>query len=152
MTFVKRPLGITILAGLNFIGAAFEAVLFILAVAAPETLRSLISALSPQGAGPDEILNLGPMLAVYFAVMAIVTGLIGYGLWTLRNWARIITMIIAGLSLVGMVVSLVQVGGAINLTTIILGLVRIGLCVLILWYLWKPDIRDAFRKRGAINA
>lgn len=55
MTFVKRPLGITILAVLNFIGAAFEAVLFILAVAAPETLLSWISALSPQGSGPDEL-------------------------------------------------------------------------------------------------
>jgi hypothetical protein len=148
MTSEKRPLGVTILAVLSFIGAAFEAVLFILAIAAPGTLRSLILALSPQGSGPDKLLDLGSLLPAYFGAIAIVIGLLGYGMWTLRNWARLITIVIAALSLVGTIVSLVQIGSELDSSTILLGLVRVGVCVLILWYLTRPGIRSTFRSRA----
>lgn len=152
MNSAIRPLGVIILAVLSLIGATFEAVLFVLAIAAPATLRSLLIGLSPQGSGPDALLDLGTMLAIYFGVMAVLTGLIGYGLWTLRNWARVITMVIAAISLVGTLVSLVQVGSEIDFSTILLGLVRLGLCLLVLWYLWKLDVRDAFRKRATLSS
>ena len=79
---------------------------------------------------------------------AIVIGLLGYGMWTLRNWARLITMIIASLSLAGTIVSLVQIGSELDSSTILLGLVRVGVCVLILWYLTRPGIRSTFRSRA----
>lgn len=147
MTSTKRPLGVTILAILNFLGAATESMLLLLAVSAPDTLRSLLAGLSPQGSGPDALLNMGTGLALYFVAIIALMLVLGYGLWTLRNWARIITIIITAISLLGTLIGFVQIGAEIGLSAVLLGLLRVGLCILILWYLFKPNVREAFRKR-----
>ena len=147
MGITRRPLGVSLLAILAFIAVASYVVLTVLAIAAPQTLRSLLGGLSPQGSGPEMLLSLGALLGVYFAVMAALSALFGYGMWTLRNWARVITIIIAALSLIGTVVSLVQVARDINMSTLLLGGLRVGLCVLVLWYMWTPGVRAAFHGR-----
>ena len=148
MTAAKRPWGVSLMAILYFVGAGFYVVLMTIAIGAPETLRSLLEGLSPQGSGPAMLLNLGAMLAVYFTVMIIVAGLLGYGMWTLRNWARWITVIITAISLIVGAISLVAIATNINLSTLLLSLLRIGLCLLVLWYLWTPGVRAAFRARS----
>lgn len=142
----KRPWGVALLVILLFIAVVSYVILGILAIAAPGTLRTVLVGLSPQGSGPEMLLNLGPVLGVYFVVMAVVVGLVGYGLWTLRNWARIIVMVITALSLLATVAGLVQVLSEINLSTALLGLFRLGLSVLVLWYLWTTNVRVAFRR------
>src|SRR2546428_3446236 len=140
MAAAKRPWGVTLLSVLSFISVGTYLVLMVLAIAAPDTLRSLLEGLSPQGSGPEVLLNMGRLLAIYFAVMAALSGLFGYGMWTLRNWARWVTIISASLSFVGTVVSLVRVANDINLSTLLLGLLRTGLSVLVLWYMWTPGV------------
>ena len=152
MTAAKRPWGVTLLSVLSFISVGTYLVLTVLAVAAPGALRSLLEGLSPQGSGPEVLLNMGRLLAIYFAVMAAVSGLFGYGMWTLRNWARWVTIIIAAVSLLGTVVGLVRVANDINMSTLLLGLLRIGLSGLVLWYLWTPGVRSAFRSRSVKEA
>jgi hypothetical protein len=132
------------MAVLYFVGAGLYVVLLGLVIAGQGTLRSLLTALSPQGAGPVMLLNLGPMLAIYFTIMIAVAGLLGYGMWTLRNWARIVTAIITAVSLIVGVVFLVRIGGQLNISPLLLDFVRIGLCLLVLWYLWRPNVRAAF--------
>jgi hypothetical protein len=60
----RRPGVISILAVLNFIGAAFELILLILAIVAPDTLRGLLQGLSPGGSGPAGLLALGRILSL----------------------------------------------------------------------------------------
>ena len=148
MVLAKRPWGVSLMAILYFVGAGFYVVLSGLAIAAPETLRSLLGALSPQGSGPAILLNLGPILGLYFTIMVGVAGLLGYGMWTLRNWARLVTAIMTAVSLIMVVVFLAQIVSQINLSTLLLDLLRSGLCLLVLWYLWRPGVRAAFRSRS----
>jgi hypothetical protein len=63
MIVEKRPLGVSLMAVLYFVGAGFYVVLLGLAVAAPATLPSLLSALSPQGSGlpPQPWANAGDL-------------------------------------------------------------------------------------------
>jgi len=147
MAAAKRPWGVTLLAVLSFISVGTYLVLTVLAIAAPETLRSLLEGVSPQGSGPAVLLEMGRVLGIYFAVMAILAGLFGYGLWTLRNWAHLVTIVIAVFSLIGTIVGLAQVASDINISTLLVGFLRIGLSVLVLWYLWTLGVRAAFRKR-----
>ncbi len=146
MSFKTRPLGVTILAILGLINVAVYIGMLVLTVALPDVLRSLLERLSPQGAGPKALLNLGPVLGIYFAVMAVIAGLFAYGMWTLRNWARWIVIIIAVISLAGVVVEVAAVASDLSLSTVGLSLVRTGLSVLVLWYLFRPSVREAFRK------
>ena len=148
MGVVKRPWGVSLLAVLCFVAVVTYTTLAILSFASPETLRSILVGLSPQGSGPEVLLNLGSALGIYFAVMALFAGLLGYGTWTLRNWARWITIVIVAISLVGTAIGLIAVLGDINLSTALLGLFRLGLSVLVLWYFLSPKVRAAFRSRS----
>jgi len=142
---LKRPFGVSVMSVLYFVSVGSYAVLLFLAIAAPGTLRSLFSALSPQGSGPAATLaKLGSILPIYFFVMAAIVALLGYGMWTLRNWARLITSMVVAVSLIFVVISLVPILGHLNLSTLLLSLLRIALCLLVLWYLWTPSVRAAF--------
>lgn len=143
----KKLWGVSLMSVLYFVSAGVYIVLVLLAIGSRETLRALLNGLSPQDLGPAPVLlKLEPMLWLYFAIMAVVVTFLGYGMWTLRNWARVVTIMITAVSLVYAVVSLAQIASHINPSTLVLSLVRIGLCLLVLWYLWRPDVRAAFRK------
>ena len=138
----------SVMSVLCFVSVGSYTVLLFLAIAAPGTLHTLLSALSPQGSGPAATLpKLGPMLPIYFFVMAAFVALLGYGMWTLRNWARLVISIITAVSLVFIIVSLVPILKHLNPATFLLSLLRIALCLLVLWYLWTPGVRAAFRSR-----
>ncbi len=148
MIVAKRPWGVSLISILYFINVGVYLVLLVLAIAAPETLRSILGAASPAGSGPAALLNLGPLLAIYFAVMAGLVGLLGYGMWTLRNWARWVTSVIAAISLIGTLFGLVELANNFTLSAILLTLLRVGLSLLVLWYMWTPSVRAAFRSRS----
>src|SRR5207245_2655645 len=59
MAAAKRPWGVTLLSVLSFISVGSYLVLTVLAVAFPGALRSLLEGLSPQGSGPEVLLNMG---------------------------------------------------------------------------------------------
>lgn len=147
MVIADRPWGVTLLAVLSFIRVGTYLLLMVLALAAPDTLRGVLEGISPQGSGPAMLLQMGRGVAVYFFVMALAGGLFAYGMWTLRNWARWVTIIITLISLIAIVAGLIGLGAGIDLPALLLGLLRVGLCLLVLWYLWRPGVRAAFRSR-----
>lgn len=143
----KRPWGVSLMSVLYFVSAGSYIVLMVLAISARDTLRTVLNGLSPQGSGPAPVLlKLEPILWIYFAIMAVVVALVGYGMWTVRGWARVVTIVITAVSLVYGVVSLVHLASHISLSTLLLGLLRVGLCLLVLWYMWRPNVREAFRR------
>jgi len=142
----KRPVLVTVIALLYFVGTATYGVLAVLDLISRNTLISLLNKLSPQGAGPAPVLlKMEPLLWLYFAVMAVVVGLLGYGMWTLRNWARVITIVLTAVSLVYGLATLARLASGIDVSTLVSTLFRLGLCVLMLWYMWRPGVRAAFR-------
>jgi hypothetical protein len=140
-----RPLGVTIFAVLYFLSVATYTVLCVLSLTARSVIHTLLERLSPAGNGPVILLRLGGLLAFYFLAMAVVTGLLGLGMWRLKNWARVITMILAGVSVVVVVVRMVGTLQQMQTAGVVLTLVRVGLCLLVLWYLgWSSSARAAF--------
>ena len=144
---VARPVGVSILAVLYSLGVASYSILLILSLASPHTLSDLLTSISPGESGPAMLLSMGRGIFVYFAVMITVVGAVAWGMWTLRNWARWFTIVITAISLGATVVGFASLAGNFTVLGATLQLVRIALCVLILWYLFTPGVRGAFIRR-----
>ncbi|VVB59990.1 Uncharacterised protein [uncultured archaeon] len=117
---VERPLGVTILSILGFIGAGLLVLLGIAMVG----LGSMMSY-----AGMLGVLfgGLGAFAGIFILVLGIVEFVINYGLWNMKKWAWTVTLILEGIGLLSSLASLS-----------ILGIIISGVIV---WYLWtKKDL------------
>lgn len=145
---MERPTGVTILAVLSFIGAVFTALgglaLMLGMGAAGAAMRQSGEAAGGLGA---LLLGLGAIAGVLFLILAVVYGAIGYGLWTLRSWARIVTLVFmilgAALAALGLLASLV----AFELVSLFFQLIIVGIYAWIIWYLFQPHVKEAFGAR-----
>ena len=82
-------------------------------------------------------LLVGMVGAVFFLFYATIAGVAGYGLWTLREWGRILSIALAVLSLVFSLPGLLMMGVHLNLFFGTYRLVRIAISILMIWYLMQ---------------
>jgi len=68
--------------------------------------------------------------------------LAGFGLFTLKEWGRILTVLIAGFNVVYSIF-LVFIQPLIA--------VEIAINILVIWYLMKPEIREKFSRKITIE-
>ncbi len=125
----QRPTGVTILAILAIIGG-------VLGLCGSLSLFGLGGLAAVSGE-----VSTGAMTGLYGG-LGLVSSLIylafGVGAWLLKPWAWILGVIAAGLSVVSNVLSLV--GGG----TLIAAVIGLIIPVVILWYLFRPEIKAAF--------
>jgi hypothetical protein len=138
---MNRPVGVTILAILDFIGAAFAVIFAILCFAGGGILASVMSQSQAQGGGAGLAALFGAGAAIFgivCLVFAALYALIGWGMWGLKNWARIVTLVLVGLG---------ALNGLYGLVTHfnVFGIVVLAIQALIIWYLLKPDVAGAFK-------
>jgi hypothetical protein len=141
---MNRPVGVTILAILDFLGAAICILGGIGMLVGGGAIATAISR-QAGASGAGIVAGLGAALGVVFLVCAAISALLGWGLWTLKNWARIITIVLLaldiGLSLLGLVGTLTH----FNLFALIWSVFWIAVYALIIWYLLKPEVKAAFQ-------
>jgi hypothetical protein len=143
---MARPVGVTILAILDFLSAAaliLAALGFMLGGGMVATILSQNSQLSSQ-VPAGLIGSLGVGVGVGFLIGAAICALLGWGLWALKNWARIITLVltILWILLTGLAVLLALFH--FNILSIVWNGFWLAIYVLIVWYLLKPDVKRAF--------
>src|SRR5438132_1427249 len=78
-----------------------------------------------------------------------ISGLIGWGLWNLKNWARITAIVFAVLGMLGGATGLMWALMHFNPVLLTGAIVRAGIAALIFWYLNQPHVKTAF---GATQA
>jgi len=140
-----RPMGIMLIAVYHFIGAAM---LLFLAI----TLGvggSVLGALA--GAGRNIPLGgVGFLVGIAGAaccfVFATIAALAGYGIWTLREWGRILSIVLAALGFLLSLPGLLFMGLHFGFFLGGFRLVRVAVNVVIIWYLVQPQIRSLFRR------
>jgi hypothetical protein len=143
----NRPLGITLASILTFIAMTQYVVLFALMLINSSTVFTYLHTLSPGGSGPEKIhLAMGRFEAAYYAAMALLTALIGCGLWKLWNWIRLVILVMTGVSLVGALPTIPLLAHSGSAGAWALWAVRIVLCVLWGWYLMRSSVREAFHR------
>jgi len=142
----KRPRGVTLLALLVFLNAAFCLLVVILAFTRPELLSTALIArkrLSPE----DWRLQIGYM-AFFDSLAAGAFMVIGFGLWSLRNWARWVLLMMAGFALgrwaVGLVLVLIFAPRALGDALMTIRPIGLLINAAIFWCLVQPEVKRAF--------
>ena len=126
----QRPTGITVLAILAVIGG-------LLGLCGSVTLFGL----GGLGAMAGEVSS--GIMASLFGAVGVVSAVLylafGFGAWTLKPWAWLLGIIGAGLAIVTNLLSLIT--GNATIVTALISLIVPGI---ILWYLFRPEIKAVF--------
>lgn len=133
---MQRPLGVTILAVLNAIGG-------VLGLLASLFMLGLFglggSAVAPQAA------TAVTANALFTLIISIGQLVVAFGLWRLMGWAWFATAVVTLMNFGNAFWRMVggfQAGNAVDITG---GLVAVVIGGIILYYLYRPDVRGAFR-------
>ena len=144
---VMRPTGIVLIALYHFVSALFLVLLAVSLVVGGSVLGAMFGAGHENAMGGLNIgLLIGMVGAVFFVFFALIVAVAGYGIWSLREWGRILSLGLAAISLLLSLPGLFFMGLHLSLFFGGLRLFRIAISVLIIWYLMQPQIRALFQK------
>ncbi len=145
---MERPTGVTVLAVLQFIGAAFCVLAGLAFFFGGTFIGALAGSAAGGGQGGATGAGLGMLIGavggVMFLIFAALYGVVGWGMWTLKNWARIVSLVLAAIGAVvqipGVFVSLLH----FRIGSMLWSIIWIGVNGLIIWYLLQPQVKLAF--------
>ena len=141
-----RPTGIILIVFYNFLVALFfvYSAITLVTTGVTGTMPSLDHSI-PSGTDGEVVRAVG---AGFFLVFALIAALVSYGMWSFREWARMLRIVLSGipilLALPGLFFdfSFYQ-GGYLKVSY---RLVRLAIDILIIWYLGQPYIKALFHK------
>jgi uncharacterized membrane protein (DUF2068 family) len=136
----QRPTGVTILAVLYFLGTAC----LILAGMLLAVGLSFAGTSADQAGATAFLAGMGIVGAVLMFIIAGVYGLLGWGLWSLKSWARLVVLIFAFIGLGFGVLSLMGSMMTMHMGAVVIGLLPIAIHGLVAWYLMQPHVKAAF--------
>jgi hypothetical protein len=148
-----RPVGVTILAILNFIGAAFCLLGGIGMILGGGFIATMLSQQGQGSAGAAGILaGLGAAAGVFIIIVGGVSALVGFGLWKLKGWARIVSIVLYGISAALQLLGLLGSLAHFNAFAVIWSVFWVAVDAFIIWYLLKPEVKAAFQSRPMASA
>ncbi|MBZ5694224.1 MAG: hypothetical protein LAN36_02560 [Acidobacteriia bacterium] len=141
---MERPTGVTILAILAFIAtgcAALVGLMFLLGGAMMSSMGAFprFGMMAGMGSAILGVVCLG-LAALYLVA--------GLGLWKLQEWARILTIVLAGLGLLVNGFGILGPLMSFHIMFLLWRAVVLGLDVWVLVYLFQPHVKKAFGATG----
>lgn len=126
---MSRPDGITLLSMLFWVLAILAIIGGIFMLGAK---NAIIDIMEEEGDVLQSVIDFVDSILIVIGLIAFIIGILylitGWGLWALKPWARIIAIVLAIISLFNFPVGTI-----------------IG--IIILWYLFKPEIKEVFQKQ-----
>jgi hypothetical protein len=148
-----RPVGVTILAILNFIGAAFCLLGGIGMILGGGVIATMLSQQGQGSAGAAGILaGLGAAAGVFIIIIGGVSALVGFGLWKLKGWARIVSIVLFVISAAMQLLGLLGTLAHFNLFAVVWSLFWVAVDAFVIWYLLKPEVKAAFQQQPMARA
>jgi hypothetical protein len=142
-----RPVGVTILAILNFIGAAFCLLGGIGMILGGGFIATMLSQQGQGSAGAAGVLaGLGAAAGVFIIIMGGVSALLGFGLWKLKGWARIVSIVLYGISAAFQLLGLLGTLAHFNVFALVWSVFWVAVDAFVIWYLLKPEVKAAFQQ------
>jgi hypothetical protein len=146
-----RPTGVVLIAIYHFLTAAVLLLIAIAVIVGGGLLGTFLSSHFESRFGTGLGLIVGIVAAVFLCGMAVLAVIAGYGLWAMREWGRILNIVLAAISLLfalpGLLFSVAHAhifffGGFLFGG---FGLIRIVISALIIWYLVQPHVVALFQ-------
>src|ERR1700680_688026 len=142
---MERPTGATILALFEFFVATLLLLFALASALGASALGAILSRTREIGApGFALFAGAGMMVAVILLVPAGLFSVLGFGLWNLRNWARIATIVLAALGVAGASMGLLWALAHFRVFGLMVSSIRLSINLLVLWYLSQPEVRRSF--------
>ncbi len=143
---MNRPTGVTVISILMFIGTGILAIGGILAFVGGAFIGALIggTAVQQHGAGAAGAgigAMIGAFIGIFFLIFAVLDLCCGIGLWKLKEWGRMLTIVLCAILAVLAFFQLMH----LHPVTMMFSLIRIGISGLIIWYLSQPQVKAAFQ-------
>lgn len=142
-----RPTGVVLIALYHFLGAFLLLLLALALLLGGSVLGAMFGGMRHSFIGGLGLLA-GVVGGVFFFGYAIVVATAGFGLWSLREWARILSIVLAVISLLFSLPGLL-VGLPFHLFFGGYRLFRIVISISIIWYLMQPPIRALFQRTAS---
>jgi hypothetical protein len=144
-----RPAGVTVIAVLCFLGTALLAIGGILMFAGGGILATFLNR-QGQGAGVAGFAaGFGVVLGVVFLAFAAFDLFLGIGLLKLKEWARIVTIVLSAIGAAFQLLGLLGTLAHFNAFSFLLGAFWLTVNVFIIIYLLKPEVKAAFQSPQA---
>jgi len=147
-----RPVGVTILAILNFIGAAFCLLGGIGMILGGGFIASMLSQGQSSAGAAGILAGLGAAAGVFIIIVGGVSALVGFGLWKLKEWARIVSIVLYGISAALQLLGLLGSLAHFNAFAVIWSVFWVAVDAFVIMYLLKPEVKAAFRQRPMASA
>jgi hypothetical protein len=144
---MQRPAGVTVIAVLDFIGAGFAVIGALLMFMGGSILASFFSAAATAngatGAAPAAgiMASIGIIAGVIVLCFAVLAIFIAMGLLKLKNWARITTIVLSALGLLGSLRNLVM---AFHGSGMVVTIIVLAYYIWVIWYMLQPNVKAAF--------
>ncbi len=146
---MNRPTGVTVIAILCFVGAVLCVLGGIGLIAGGGFLASYMNQQSQSGAGAAGLIaGLGAAIGVVIIVFGAVYVLVGWGLWTLKEWARIVTIVLSAIGAVFQLPGLLRALLHFSIGGLVWTAFWLAVDIVIIWYLLTPQVRAAFQQAG----
>ena len=137
---MQRPTGVTVIAVIMFLGAAYGVVLT-LGVAGGYDPESIAPQLKDFPFGKEVLQRIAIFSFLFSAAISL---LLGLGLWHRKNWARIITIVLSSLGIAMNAIGALGAALMAEDAKLALGLLGLGYNVWVVWYLVQPQVKLAF--------
>jgi hypothetical protein len=132
-----RPIGVSAIAVLTWIRASLYALGGLALIGVGHLSAKLVSTVARDSFFENLISRLGKTLGIAALVVALVYIIVGFGLWALKNWARVLTLILVTIWLLFGLLGLLRYPTAWHM-------IRVLVDVAILVYLMLPDVKRLF--------
>jgi uncharacterized membrane protein (DUF2068 family) len=141
---MERPAGVTFLAILAFVGAVILALGGLVMCLGGAMISRM--AVYP-GMGMMAGIG-GALIGLMLLGVAAVYVIMGVGLWKLQNWARILTIVLAGLGVLFFGVGILGALFHFHILLLFWRAIFLALNVWIIVYLLQPNVKQAFGATG----
>lgn len=142
---MERPVGVTVLALFEFFIATLLTFLAIASGLGLGVLGAILARTSRLGDPTAGIvMGTGMMVGVIIFGFAVLFAVLGFGLWNLRDWGRVATMVLCVLGALGASIGLMLALLHFRIFGVMVSSVRLSVDLLVLWYLSQAHVRKAF--------
>ena len=151
---MQRPTGVTVLAVLDFIGAAFWLLMAVGGFVGATFLGAIISqamSRSDGAVGAGIGAAIGVVIGIFGLIFGAIAVLMGWGMWSLKEWARILQIVFAGIGACFDALALLIALAHFRILGMMWDLVWLAVNIFIIYYLIQPQVKVAFAPRPVVG-
>ena len=132
-----RPVGVTLIAALTWCMGAFWALVGVAIIGFSHLGARMLSAMTEGTSLERFTVGVGTVFGLGVIVLALFYFIVGFGMWKLKNWARVLTMVFVAIGVLLGLRSLIEYHQVFRM-------LRTALDAVMLVYLLLPDVRRLF--------